>query len=65
VQIYYSEGPPTVSMGAAGIFVKDEPREVEDELARLILNKKSIRFMEAKKTMKGSAVAPQEEVALG
>jgi hypothetical protein len=44
MQIQYTEGPPTVDMGAAGKFVINEPREVEDQLAERLLAKTTIKF---------------------
>ena len=44
MKIYYDEGPPSIGMGAAGVFKKGESREIDDDLARQLLAKKSIVF---------------------
>lgn len=48
MEIYYEEGPPRVGMGAAGVFEKGVSREIDDELAKQILAKKSVVFKEGK-----------------
>jgi hypothetical protein len=38
-KIYYDEGPVIQSFGAAGLFRINEPREVQDDLAEILLRK--------------------------
>ncbi len=44
MKIVYTEGPAKVTMGAAGVFRRGEPKDVPDELAERLLAKKSINF---------------------
>lgn len=43
-KIVYREGPATVSMGVAGKFEKNVPREVGEELIESLLQKKVVNF---------------------
>jgi cephalosporin hydroxylase len=54
MHIYYQEGPTKIGMGAAGNFVKGVSRDIDDDLAEQILQKKSIVFT------KGESTAPTE-----
>ena len=38
-KVFYDEGPKRMSFGAAGIFRINEPREVEDDHAAILLKK--------------------------
>ncbi|HBG06325.1 MAG: hypothetical protein A2075_12205 [Geobacteraceae bacterium GWC2_58_44] len=46
MHIYYEDGPPKITMGAAGEFRKGVSREIEDGLAKMILEKKTVVFKE-------------------
>jgi hypothetical protein len=58
MQIQYTEGPPTVDMGAAGQFKINEPREVADELAERLLAKNTIKFEQVEAGKKKSPPPP-------
>jgi len=49
MHIFYEEGPPKVTMGAAGTFKRGESRDIDDKLAEQILGKKTIVFKKGKK----------------
>ena len=55
MHIYYENGPPSVTMGAAGTFKKGVSRDIDDKLAEQLLAKKSIVFKEGEKS-----AAPEE-----
>ena len=44
MKIVYEEGPDAITMGIAGQFNRGESREVEDEIAELLLKKETIKF---------------------
>lgn len=44
--LVYHDGPPSIECGAAGMFHRGQPRPVEDDLAKRLLAKTSIRFEE-------------------
>nr|AUG44380.1 hypothetical protein [uncultured bacterium] len=50
MHIYYEEGPPTVKMGEAGQFEQGVSRDIDDKLAKQILEKTSIKFKRGTKT---------------
>ena len=59
--LYYDEGPEVQSFGDAGIFRLGEPRQVEDDLAVILLRKGRLKeFKEPKETplARGSAASP-------
>ena len=48
-RIAYHDGPPTLTAGAAGVFVRGQAKPVADKLADLLLARTDIRFREEKK----------------
>ncbi len=63
MQIKYTTGPERVTMGEAGTFFKNEPRQVPDALARRILEKPALKWV-AVKAKSNSGVknrSPQKE----
>lgn len=38
-KVFYDEGPPLMACGAAGIFRINEPRDVDDTLAEVLIKK--------------------------
>ena len=61
MHIYYEQGPPSIGMGAAGVFRKGVSRDIDAELAKGILAKKSIVFKEGE--MKEQVDPPKESEA--
>lgn len=49
MHIYYENGPPTIGIGAAGTFKRGVSRDIDDELAKKILGKKSVQFKEGER----------------
>lgn len=64
-KLYYDEGPAVMSVGVAGAFRIGEPREVEDDLAAVLLKKGRLKeFKEdqaAAPSAKGKTAGPQKK----
>ena len=59
MHIYYTDGPPTIKMGDAGEFEQGVSRDIDDKLAKQILDKKTVCFKKGIKTKTAAAaVAP-------
>lgn len=62
MKIYYEGGPKKISMGIAGEFIRDEPREVENELAKRLLARKDIKFRKAEEAQKKDKSINKEDI---
>ncbi|OHD22462.1 MAG: hypothetical protein A2Y38_24995 [Spirochaetes bacterium GWB1_59_5] len=63
MHIYYEAGPPRVGMGAAGDFVRGISRDIDDGLAKLILAKKTIVFIQGEKPATADAAPANQAPA--
>lgn len=57
MKIYYQDGPERISAGEAGDFERGVAREVSEALARALLARRDIRFLQDKS--KPRAAQPQ------
>jgi hypothetical protein len=48
-KIVYTEGPPSLNAGIAGRFILGEPRDIEDDVAALLLAKPMFKEFKPKK----------------